>query len=227
MIKKLVSIDCGYRNFATVLAHVSECGTRADIVKADVTDVLNGKRKRSNFLMVKAVVDHLRRLLESWEVRAEERPSFVCEQQVKGCNIPIGYGVMGFAAGAYPESEFLFMPAKKKFLGAGLSTSPNLKRAAIDEVGRLIKNDSGNSVQILAQPRLVYTNLRKKDDISDCVLQVQSTLYQHANRMSGKAKGGKSSESAGENGGEKGGNTECAEENIGGVGRSEKHRDEL
>jgi antitoxin component HigA of HigAB toxin-antitoxin module len=184
MIKKLVSIDCGYRNFATVLAHVHECGTRADVVKADVTDVLGGKRKRSNFLMVKAVVSHLRALLEEWGVRADDRPSFVCEQQVKGCNIPIGYGVMGFAFGAYPDSEFVFMPAKKKFLGAQPSTAPNLKRAAIDEVKRLIETERSAPetcrVRILAQPRLAYMNLRKKDDLSDCVLQVQSLLYQRS-----------------------------------------------
>lgn len=191
MIKKLVSIDCGYRNFATVLAHVSECGKHADVVRADVTDVLGGKRKRSNFLMVRAVVRHLEKLLESWEVRAEERPSFVCEQQVKGCNIPIGYGVMGFVAGAFPESDFEFMAARKKFLGSGPSSAPNLKRAAIDEVKRLMETERSKpgscSVRILAEPRLVYTNLRKKDDISDCVLQVQSLLYQRNGFQDGRA----------------------------------------
>ena len=187
MIKKLVSIDCGYRNFATALAHVSECGTRAEIVKADVSDVLNGKRKRSNFLMVEAVVGHLRTLLESWEVRACDQPSFVCEQQVKGCNIPIGYAVMGFALGAFPQSKFVFMPAKKKFVGAEFSTAPNLKQAAIDECRRLIEQTKSNPescrVKISDETRLKFLNLRKKDDISDCVLQVQSTLAQQQEKQ--------------------------------------------
>ena len=94
------------------------------------------ERKRSNFLMVEAVVGHLRTLLEFWEVRACDQPSFVCEQQVKGCNIPIGYAVMA-ALGAFPHSKFVFMPAKKKFAGAGFSTAPNSSKPQSMNAGGL------------------------------------------------------------------------------------------
>ena len=176
---RVISIDCGYRNLATSFGIIRK-NQKIVVEHSDVTDVLDGKKKRSNHSMVTKVLVHLKSLVyDKWAIREneEEKIVVICEQQVKGCNIPIGYGVLGLFTALYPRSDFIFMPAKKKFLGANPTTASNLKQAAIQEVKTMLKEHK--NVTLLPPVRKLYVSLRKKDDISDTILQIQSFAYQN------------------------------------------------
>lgn len=175
---RVISIDCGYRNLATSLGIIRK-QQKIVVEHSDVTDVLEGKKKRSNHSMVTKVLLHLLSLMKRWNIQEKEgKIVIICEQQVKGCNIPIGYGVLGLFTALYPQSDFIFMPAKKKFLGAKPTRASNMKEAAVQEVNTMLK-DNHKNVTLLPPVRKLYVSLRKKDDISDTILQIQSFAYQN------------------------------------------------
>jgi len=174
---RIISIDCGYRNLATSFGTIDH--EKVVIKNSDVTDVLNGKKKKNNHQMVYKVLHHLKELVwNKWGIREnQDELVIICEKQCKGCNIPIGYGIFGLFHALFPRSDFIFMPPKAKFLGSGPTTASNLKQAAVQEVKTMLNHN--HNVTLMPQVRRLFISLRKKDDISDTILQIQSFAYQN------------------------------------------------
>ena len=124
----VLSIDVGYRNCAKVLGEVLETGhaTRVVVLRAEVCDVLQGRRHMNVADTASQVVDHLL----PWVDQATE---VVCEAQVRasGVNYGIAHALLGAArARGVP---FAFMRAKRKFavLDDPSDRTPLKKRAVV------------------------------------------------------------------------------------------------
>jgi hypothetical protein len=169
-VRRILSIDVGYRNLAKVLAKVSKShqNTHIEILDASVTDVLNKKKPKSIAHTAKCVVENILPLLQNCD-------EVVVEQQVRksGMNFGLAYSIHG--ACVAKGIPITFMAAKQKFLGNTCQHDVeelHLKKRSIKQVQKHIKNPVKNlELNFFIKP---FIEAKKKDDLADALLQLLS-----------------------------------------------------
>ena len=168
-MRLVLSVDVGYRNCAKVLGRVTPRGdgsVHVEVLKAEVCDVLKGKKPTTVAATALKVVDHLLPWFES-------STEVVCEAQVRksGMNFGIAHAILG--AAHTKHLPFSFMAAKQKFQGLEQQTDElNLKKRAVAEVQWHIATPRAHLVLEYFVPP--FSEAKKKDDLADALLQLLS-----------------------------------------------------
>ena len=198
----IISIDVGYRNLATVLGEVCLETQKTRVIACDVKNVLGTlKRPKSVLHTANAVIDHVDHLVKKWGRHVD---TAVVEQQVRasGLNYGIAYGLFGYFK--CNDTDFTFLPPKRKFELCSFSNHPNLKKRAVEEVMHIcemtnIDIENENSVDLSAVISTIKA-LQKKDDAADAILQLLTHGRQKCanskNLLQFEASAGRSSERA-------------------------------